>query len=299
MTNEYIRNIIHEELISVLNEEEGVPHYTKDGKEWKGKYHKMPDGSIMSGKPHDTKGSGPDGESEKLYHGEDLAESNLNEEDIETTVFTPEEEKFLAKFVELGAQSIGILYTPNEIGIREFLGRSGKDLNLTPGVLTKLIQDKIISIVPYGGYSRNEDYTIRCNIPLSELEGLSSGDDKSAEGGGEDAEGPEIPAGPPEESYTSSKPLVVEAKKKSKSTVNTKKARTLQRLPKGYVLHLERIIQILGRKLHSKQEKEHLVADILDNLAHNFGLTPQQVYRSYIYYKSQNRLQNTIKENND
>ena len=47
MTNEYIRNIIREEIISVLNEE-----------------------------------------------------------DIETTVFTPEEEKFLAKFVELGAQSL-------------------------------------------------------------------------------------------------------------------------------------------------------------------------------------------------
>lgn len=57
-----------------LNEEEGVPHYTKDGKEWKGKLHKMPDGSLMSGKPHDEGGSGPNGESEKLYHKEDLKE---------------------------------------------------------------------------------------------------------------------------------------------------------------------------------------------------------------------------------
>tara|TARA_R110001592_G_scaffold77116_1_gene232365 strand:+ start:583 stop:1017 length:435 start_codon:yes stop_codon:yes gene_type:complete len=57
-----------------LNEEEGVPHYTKDGKEWKGKLHKMPNGSLMSGKPHDEGGSGPNGESEKLYHKEDLKE---------------------------------------------------------------------------------------------------------------------------------------------------------------------------------------------------------------------------------
>ena len=57
-----------------LNEKEGVPHYTKDGKEWKGKLHKMPDGSLMSGNPHDEGGSGADGKSEKLYHKDDLNE---------------------------------------------------------------------------------------------------------------------------------------------------------------------------------------------------------------------------------
>ena len=59
----------------MLDEEEGVPHYTKDGKEWKGKLHKMPDGSLMSGNPHDEDGSGPNGKSEKLYHKEDLNEA--------------------------------------------------------------------------------------------------------------------------------------------------------------------------------------------------------------------------------
>jgi len=59
----------------MLEEKEGVPHYTKDGKEWKGKTHKMDDGSLMSGNPHDVEGSGPNGESEKLYHKEDLKES--------------------------------------------------------------------------------------------------------------------------------------------------------------------------------------------------------------------------------
>ena len=66
-----------------LNEKEGVPHYTKDGKEWKGKLHKMPDGSLMSGNPHDKNGSGPNGESEKLYHKEDLKEDRkYNQEEL-------------------------------------------------------------------------------------------------------------------------------------------------------------------------------------------------------------------------
>ena len=243
--------------------------------------------------------------------------SVLNEEEIEESPFTPAEEKFLAKFAELGTTAMGIIYAPNEIGIREFLGRSGKDFNLTPDVFAKLLKDKIISIVPYGGYSRNEDYTIQCNIPLDELEGLSSGtEDGGGESGSTPPEGddmpppeddmpetPEVPAGPPEESVGSSndlsKLLVAEAKKskkKSKSKVHTRKARQLNRLPKGYILHLERIIEILGQKMRTGIEKEHMVADILDNLAHNFGLTPQQVYKSYIYYKTQNRLQNIIKD---
>ena len=60
--------------LPMLDEEEGVPHFTKDGKEWKGKLHKMPDGSLMSGNPHDENGSGPNGKSEKLYHKGELDE---------------------------------------------------------------------------------------------------------------------------------------------------------------------------------------------------------------------------------
>tara|TARA_R110002167_G_scaffold149931_3_gene343488 strand:- start:5157 stop:5351 length:195 start_codon:yes stop_codon:yes gene_type:complete len=40
-------------------------HYTKDGKEWKGKTHKMPDGSLMTEDPHSE-------DSVKLYHIEEL-----------------------------------------------------------------------------------------------------------------------------------------------------------------------------------------------------------------------------------
>ena len=40
-------------------------HYTKDGKEWKGKTHKMPDGKLMTEDPHNKK-------SVRLYHKEEL-----------------------------------------------------------------------------------------------------------------------------------------------------------------------------------------------------------------------------------
>ena len=219
--------------------------------------------------------------------------SMLIEQDIETSLFSPAEEKFLATFVKLESNSLGILYAKSLTGIREFLNRSGKDFNLTPAILNNLLKNKTISIVPYGGYSRNEDYTIQLNIPLEDLAGIkgSEGDDAS-----------DTAAEPPvaEESVQSlAQNIVADSKKKKKSKVHTSKSRALKRLPKGYVGYLEKIIQVLGEKVKNDMEKEHLVADILDNLSHNFGLTPKQVYRSYIYYKSQNRLANIIKDNND
>ena len=52
-----------------LNEKEGVKHYTKDGKEWKGATHKMPGGPLMTQDPHNE-------DSEELFHLEDLDEQN-------------------------------------------------------------------------------------------------------------------------------------------------------------------------------------------------------------------------------
>ena len=40
-------------------------HYTKDGKEWKGNYHKMPNGQLHTNKTH-TKTS------VRLYHFDEL-----------------------------------------------------------------------------------------------------------------------------------------------------------------------------------------------------------------------------------
>ena len=44
----------------------GVPHYTKDGKEWKGGMHKMKNGILHTGKNH-TKNS------KVLVHFKDLS----------------------------------------------------------------------------------------------------------------------------------------------------------------------------------------------------------------------------------
>ena len=54
-----------------INEKEGVPHYTKDGKEWKGKVHKMPNGKLMTQNPHNE-------DSEELFHKEDLMKIKIN-----------------------------------------------------------------------------------------------------------------------------------------------------------------------------------------------------------------------------
>lgn len=43
-------------------------HYTRDGKEWNGKTHKMPNGNLMSEDPHSEK-------SVRLYHKEELSSS--------------------------------------------------------------------------------------------------------------------------------------------------------------------------------------------------------------------------------
>jgi len=220
-------------------------------------------------------------------------ENIIIEQDIEISPYTPEEEKFLAKFPELKTTSIGIIYSKDTTGVREFLNRSGKDFNLTPNILHSLLKKGTVSIVPYGGYARNEDYTLQLNIPLEDLEGLSSGP----------AETDQDKAIATEESVESSHELanllVTEQKRHTQSRVYAGKSRTLKRLPKGYINYLERIIQILGSKLKNEWEREQLVADILDNLAHNFGLTPKQVYRSFIYYRSQNRLANVVRESLD
>ena len=107
----------------LLSEEEGVPHYTKDGKEWKGKVHKMPDGSLMSGNPHDVGGSGPNGKSEKLFHKEDLNEIEDN---------GPEEKEFDA---ELMVAANGIAAT---LG-KELKAKQGDKEQLDEAVITSII----------------------------------------------------------------------------------------------------------------------------------------------------------------
>lgn len=46
----------------------GVKHYFRDGKEHKGGFHKMPDGSLHSGKTHSST-------SKRLFHYGDLSKT--------------------------------------------------------------------------------------------------------------------------------------------------------------------------------------------------------------------------------
>ena len=228
--------------------------------------------------------------------------------------FTPAEEKFLGKFDAYGTTHIGIIYSPSDIGIREFISRSGADLNLTPEILLNLIRNKIVKIVPYTGYGRNTDYTIELQLTLDDVAGLGAEDKEKAEAGSEasgaPAGGGEMP--PPEpgpenawvvkygdiirESINITKQLLSEKKstKTEKPMVYVDNSRMLKRLPKDYIHHLERIIKIFGKKAKTVNEKERLIADILDNLQVNLKLTPKQIQKSFEFHKTQKRLQKML-----
>jgi hypothetical protein len=223
--------------------------------------------------------------------------------------FTPAEEKFISKFDANGTRHIGIIYSPTDIGIREFITRSGKDLNLTPEILLRMIRDNYIKIVPYTGYGRNTDYTLELQLSLDDIKGMGSDEQTEKEEKGSTSSAPagepELPIPGPEnagtilygdllqESAKIMKTLLSEKKKTEKKPevkVYHKQARVLNRLPKGYITYLEKIIDILDRKTKSKFEKERLVADLLDNLSINLDLNADQIKKSYEFHRSQKRF---------
>ena len=63
----FTQSIIGDVVRDEVSEGPGQKHYTKDGKEWTGKTHKMPDGTLMTQDPHNK-------DSEELSH-----KSNLDE----------------------------------------------------------------------------------------------------------------------------------------------------------------------------------------------------------------------------
>lgn len=238
--------------------------------------------------------------------------------------FTPAEEKFLGKFDAYGTRHLGIIYSPSDIGIREFITRSGSDLNLTPEILLSLIRQDVVKIVPYTGFGQNDDYTIELQLSLNDVKGLGAEDEKAAEtakGGGAAAGGmPPEPAAPgPEnawvvkygdvltESALIAKRLISEKNTKKKTSKNkdieinyeiyVDQSRILKRLPVGFVNQLKKIIGMLDKETKNIGEKERLIADILDNLQVNFDLDPKHITLSYNFYKDQQRLQKYIDKN--
>jgi hypothetical protein len=228
--------------------------------------------------------------------------------------FTPAEEKFLGKFDAYGTTHIGIIYSTSDIGVREFMARSGNDLNLTPGILLNLLRNKIVKIVPYTGFGRNNDYTIELQLSLDDVAGLGAEDKEKAEkggaGGGAAAAAPEAAPAPEvawvvkygdilRESVNITKKLISEKKstKTEKPTVYVDDSRMLKRVPKDYIYHLERIIKMFGVKTKNSSEKQRLLADILDNLQVNLKLSPKQIQKSYEFHKTQKRLQKILDKN--
>ena len=95
--------------------------------------------------------------------------------------FTPAEKKFLGKFDAYGTTHLGLIYSVSDIGISEFISRSGISLNLTPGILINLLRNKYIKIVPYTGYGSNDNYTIELQLSLDSIKGWGAEEQEAAE----------------------------------------------------------------------------------------------------------------------
>ena len=243
--------------------------------------------------------------------------------------FSATEEKFLGKFDTYKSKHLGVIYSLTDIGIREFVTRSGAQFECTPGLLIKLLRDKIIKIVPAGGYGSDSDYTIELQLSLDDVEGL--GEELKTPGSppaGEGAEGTEPPPpmemggpepppieGQPMEWVTNYNDIITESikivdkiiverksKKKNKTKLDDRikihinKSRILQRIPSEFIYQLKRVIKMMSKKTYSKLDQERLIADILDTLQQNFKLSDKQIRRAYEFHKNQKRLQKDLEK---
>jgi len=103
------------------------------------------------------------------------AETETTETDSDdSNIFNPQESKFLGKFDTYKSKHLGVIYSLSDIGIREFITRSGAQLDCNAAVLFDLLKNKIIKIVPSGGYGSDTDYTIELQLSLSAVEGLGT-----------------------------------------------------------------------------------------------------------------------------
>ncbi len=235
-------------------------------------------------------------------------ETNNTPGSSDNSPFTPAEKKFLGKFDADGTKQLGVIYSISDIGIREFLNRSRKDLNLNSAILLSLLHNGIIKVIPYTGWGRNDDYTIELQLSLNDVKGLGAADKEKAEKGSQSsgaAAGGAAPMGGMEVSWVvkygdvlresakiiknyQSKPL--SEAKKSEIDVFVDKSRMLRQFPKEFIRDLKRIIARIDKKMHTSSQKERLIADILDNLQVNLKLTPKQVKQSFEFHKDQKRL---------
>lgn len=226
--------------------------------------------------------------------------------------FTPAEERFLGKFDAYGSEHLGVIYSKSDIGIEEFIARSGTTYNVTPGILLSLMKQRVIDIVPYGGFGRDSNYTLKLMISLDDIAGMGAADKAEAEKGSDAAgapvggEMPPAPAPAPEvawvvkygdvlsESAKAAKKILSEKKSDIDVKIHADKSRVLKNLPNQYVKKLEDIIKAISKNMGTTYQKERVIADILDNLQVNLDLSADQISASYNYHKNQKKLQKLI-----
>lgn len=243
-------------------------------------------------------------------------ETDNAKQDASDSLFTPAEEKFLGKFDARGVQHLGIIYSVSDTGIREFIARSGKDLNLTPAILLNLLHNGIIKLVPYTGTADDETYTIELQLSLNDVAGLGDEEKKSIEagtaGGGSTPPpaGSEPPAPGPEnawvvkygdilqESVSIIRKLIIESTYKFSKTVNRiNENRELTKLPKAYIRHMEQIIKSMDKKAKTPQQKAKIITEVLNVLHTKMQLSPYEIQKSYDFHKSQKQLQKYLDKN--
>jgi hypothetical protein len=236
-----------------------------------------------------------------------------NAESDSVGLFTPAEERFLGKFDAYGSRHLGIIYSLSDIGVREFITRSGKDLNITPEILVKLYRDGIIKFVPYAGYGRDDQYTIELQLSLNDVKGLGDQDVKKAENDGASGAAGAAPdataaaMGPGAElawvvkygdvlkeaaeiAKFLPKKAIFEAKGKDVE-VPLNKTRILRNFPVGMIRDLKQVVERIEKRSLTEHQTVRLIADILDVLQLNLKMDAKAMRQSYQFHRDQKKLQ--------
>jgi len=248
----------------------------------------------------------------EMLNEQENTETPEQSEDVDA--FTEPQQKFLSSFAKAGSQHIGVIYSVSDIGIREFIARSGAQYNCTPAVLLSLVRGKYIKIIPYTGYGRNTDYTLELRLPMDAVEKYKN--KFSDKNDGADAASTDMEGGAPlevahivkygdllsESSKIAAHMIKESSKNKKKSSkeaeikIHLNKSRILSRVPRDFIYHLKRVIKMLRRKTFNRYDQERLIADILDNLQLNFNLSDKQMRKSFEFHRNQKRLQKFLDE---
>jgi hypothetical protein len=241
-------------------------------------------------------------------------ETDNSAADAGDSIFTPAEKKFLGKFDAYGNPHLGVIYSISDIGIREFLARSGKEFNLNPGILLNLLRQEVIKLVPYTGWGRNNEYTIELQLSLDDVKGLGAADkEKIEKGKGGGVEGGAPPPGGPgpevawvvkygdvlRESAIIAQNLLVEGKSKSKSSDKSEKikktVKIIDEVPAEYLKDLKKIINRMKNAPKTAAERIDMIIDVIYALQTSLKMKPAEIRKSFDHYKKKKSLQEFIK----